>query len=340
MNPTYKKGKKRSNKLLIAIAVIIILVALIIFAIIYTQPHVYYINAPTSLDLALNSSVFYKLPSSTDTFVLYLKNSTNNSATLYITRTPILAYPVLALYLTKGSSANVSSEELNVADMHILLLSSNYNGAELELTPIDPSLGLKPSGSSIYLQPTSFIEKMLYTGNVSIVSTTSTTTSTSITTTTINQSSVSSVIPMQQIMNFVNTTAPGILMNNFAALYQKDMACNASVYNATFQTLENMKAVGPNSFYNVSISVPRNINVNVTKVASNTYLVTYIGVTPSKRYTGALLTLKVSLTPTPILLNVSFEGPFENMNLTQVTKIYTFQNSIHNFCGAYIPYIP
>ncbi|MFP3278792.1 MAG: hypothetical protein RXP92_00550 [Candidatus Micrarchaeota archaeon] len=337
MNPTYKKGKKRSNKLSIAIAVIIILVALIIFATIYTQPHVYYINAPTSLGLALNSSILYKLPSSTDTFALYLKNSTNNSATLYITKTPVLAYPVLAIYLTKGGSANISSEESKVADMHILLLSSNYKGAELELTPIDPSLGLKPSGLSTVLQPTSFIERMLYTGNVSIISTTSTTTSTSITTTTINQSSI---IPMQQIMDFVNTTAPGMLMNSFAALYQKDSVCNASVYNATFQTLENMKAVGPNSFYNVSPSVPRSININVTKIASNTYLVTYIGVTPSKLYTSALLNLKVSLTPTPILLNVSFEGPFKNMNLTQVTKIYTFQSSIQNFCGAYMPYIP
>jgi len=337
MNPTYKKGKKKSNKLPIAIAVIIILVALIIFAIIYTQPHVYYINAPTRLGLALNSSILYKLPSSIDTFALYLKNSTNSSATLYITRTPVLAYPVLAIYLTQGGSANISSEELKVADMHILLLSSNYKGAELELTPIDPSLRLKPSGLSVELQPTSFIEKMLYTGNVSIISTTSTTTSTSITTTTINQSSI---IPMQQIMGFVNTTAPGILMNSFAALYQRDRACNASVYNATFQTLENMKAVGPNSFYNVSPSVPRNVNINVTKVTNNTYLVTYIGVTPSKLYTGALLNLKVSLTPTPTLLNVSFEGPFKYMNLTQVTKIYTFQSSIQNFCGAYMPYIP
>jgi len=337
MNPTYKKGKKRSNKLPIAIAVVIILVALIIFAIIYMQPHVYYVKAPTRLGLALNSSILYKLPSSTDTFVLYLKNSTNNSATLYITKTPVLAYPVLAVYLTRGGSANISSEELKVADMHILLISSNYKVAELELTPIDPSLGLKTSGLSIYLQPTSFIERMLYTGNVSIISTTSTTTSTSITTTTINQSSI---IPMQQIMSFVNTTAPGILMNSFAALYQKDRACNASVYNATFQTLENMKAVGPNSFYNVSPSVPRNININVTKLANNTYLVTYIGVTPSKLYTGTLLNLKVSLTPTPTLLNVSFEGPFKYMNLTQVTKIYTFQSSIQNFCGAYMPYIP
>jgi len=42
MNPTYKRGKKKSNKLLIAIAVIIILVALIIFAEIYTQ-HMYII---------------------------------------------------------------------------------------------------------------------------------------------------------------------------------------------------------------------------------------------------------------------------------------------------------
>jgi len=336
MNPTYKRGKKKSNKLLIAIAVIIILVALIIFAEIYTQPHVYYINAPTRLDLALNSSILYKLPSSTDTFVLYLKNSTNNSATLYITKTPVLAYPVLAIYLTQGGSANISSEESKVADMHLLLLSSNYKGAELELTPIDPTLRLKPSGLSVELQPTSFIEKMLYTGNVSIISTTSTTTSTSITTTTIN----SSAIPMQQIMSFVNTTAPGILMNSFATLYQKDEACNASVYNATFQTLENMKAIGPNSFYNVSPSVPRNVNISVTKVANNTYLVSYIGVTPSKFYTGALLDLKVSLTPTPILLNVSFEGPFKYMNLTQVTKIYTFQSSIQNFCGAYMPYIP
>jgi len=334
MNPTYKKGKKRSNKLPIAIAIIIILVALIIFAIIYTQPHVYYVNAPTRLGLALNSSILYKLPSSTDTFTLYLKNSTNSSATLYITKTPVLAYSVLAIYLTQGGSANISSEELKVADMHILLLSSNYKGVELELTPIDPSLGLKPSGLSVELQPTSFIERMLYTGNVSIISTTSTTTSTSITTTTINQSSI---IPMQQIMSFVNTTSPGILMNSFAALYQKDRACNASVYNATFQTLENMKAIGPNSFYNVSPSVPRNININVTKLANNTYLVTYIGVTPSKLYTGALLNLKISLTPTPTLLNVSFEGPFKYMNLTQVTKIYTFQSSIQNFCGAYMP---
>lgn len=337
MAPTYREGKKSNYRLPILIVVAILVIVAIAAMLASIPSHVYTIALHTSISLTQNSSIIYKFQYSPSTFILYLKNSTDSGATFYITKLPILAYPVVSIYLASNSSANISSSGSGPADLHIYLYSSSPKGAEIDLTPIDPQLRIKMSGVTSVMQPTQFSEKMLYTGQVTIISTTSTTTSTTITTTTINQSKV---IPLQEIMNFVNTTSPAILMNNFNQLYQRDRVCNASIYNATFQTLEKIPATGPNSFYNVSPSVPRSINFTVSKINNSTYVVDYYGLTPSKAYTGKLLSMKISLTPQPSILNVTFEGIFENMNLTQVTKIYTFQSSIQNFCGAYMPYIP
>ncbi len=337
MVPTYKKGKKKSHRLAIAILLLAILIGAVL-AVSSSSSETKYISQTTKIYLNANGIVMYKIPYSASTFALYLKNVTDKFAVIYITKTPVLAYPVVSVYLPINGSANVSSSLSGASDVHLRLISSSSNGANLEITPLEPSLGIKVSGYINILQPSTFYENILYTGsNVSVVYTTSTTTTSTITTTTINQSNV---IPLQKIMEFVNTTAPGILMNNFNMLYYKDRVCNASVYNATFQTLEGMKATGPNSFYNITVSVPRNINITVSQLGNSTYLVTYIGVTPAKIYTSPLLKLKVGLSPSPILLNVTFDGPFKYMNLTMVQQIYAFQSSINNFCGAYMPYIP
>jgi hypothetical protein len=338
MGPSYKKENKRKHIILVIIIAILVIALAAYFATSYLQTGANYISGKTELNMHVGQILLYKLPYVNGIFAMYLKNSTNNSALIYITKLPILVYPVISLDLGIGGSANISSSQTGVSDVHIYLISSNTEGASVEITPIDTSLGIKESGNIVILEPASFQEKMLYNGpSVPIVSTTSTTTSTSITTTSINQSSI---IPLAQIMSFINTTTPGILMNNFNMLYYKDRACNASVYNATFQTLEGMKAVGPLSFYNVSPSVPRSIEINVSKISNNLYLVTYIGITPSKIYTGPLMEAKIAISPSPLIENITFDGPFKYMNLTNVESIYRFQSSINNFCGAYMPYIP
>jgi len=335
MNPQYKHGvKKRRYSLPLIISGIVIIILIIAAAVVMSESNVHYISSATKLSILQNSSVYYKLPSSPSTYLLYLKNSTNSGALFYITSVPLLSSPVISLSLGSNSSANFSSMGTGIADMHISLLSSNQEGAVVEITPIPQSLGLKPNGQIKIIPEASFTEKMLYKGSVAIVSTTTTSSTTTITTTTINQSAV---IPVQQIMTLMNSTTYGALENNLNILYVKDKACNASVYNATFLRYENMQPTGLNSFYNVSPAVPRYINTTISKLSKNDYIVTYTGVTPVKKYTSPLLIVRLNISSASPLINATFEGPFAGMNYTQAVAIYSFQDSINNFCGAYMP---
>jgi hypothetical protein len=335
MDPQYKHGvKKRRYSIKLITSVIIVVILIVAAVATLSSSNIHYISSPTTVSILQNSSIYYKLPSSQSTFVLYLKNSTNYGSLFYITSIPILSSPVMALSLNSNSSANVSSSNIGIADMHISLLNSNSKGAVIEITPIPTSLGLKPNGQISIIPQATFTEKMLYKGNVVIVSTTTTSSTTTITTTTINQSAI---IPVQQIMTFMNSTSYGILANNLNSLYIKDRVCNASVYNATFIRYENIAPTGPNSFYNVSPSVPRSVNITISRLGSNSYIVTYIGVTPLKSYTSPILIMKLNMSSISPIVNATFEGPFKYMNYTQVASIYALQSSVGTFCGAYVP---
>ncbi|MGC8662410.1 MAG: hypothetical protein ACP5RT_01335 [Candidatus Micrarchaeia archaeon] len=354
MAHAYKRKRKLNFALLVSIVAVVLVIAAIVFALtnmLYNPQGIYVINSHTSLQLSPNMSVTIKILYTQNPFVIYLKNTTNNAATFYITRLPVLAYPVLVLYITPNSSANISSTGSNTADMHIYLKSSGPSGVSFEITPVDPQLGIKTSGTTSLILPIQF-NKTTFNTNVALhvnqttvsepqssqssnQSLNSSKTPTTTTTTTQKNNTV-----LQKIASFVNTTSPGILMNNFNELYIKDQACNASVYNATFQSFEKTPAIGPNSFNNISQSVPMNINLTFSKINGLVYIVNYSANTHSKEFSTTLLSIRVNMTDSPYILNISFNGPFSGLNLTQVRSIYNFQNSIQNNCGAYIPYIP
>ena len=338
VTPLVRKKRAIMLKKVSAIAAVVIILAAIIAAWVYvatSSATVHYVSPSASVTLAHNGMFYFRLPGNTNTYLVTLENSSNGGALLYLTQLPVLNNPISAVFIFPNEGINLSLEGTTVADIHISLIGSNASYAKLSLEPVDPSLGIKAASVPV-IAPMIFIEQALYTGNVSVVTTTASSTSTS---TTVLTTVPSSSLPVAQLMQLVNNTSPGILMNGYKALYEKDRACSAGVYNATYYKYYNSYPSGPNSFANVSTMIPIDMNITVSKVGGDIYSATYSTVSRSPSSSGPAFTIAMNITNGQIESAV-FEGIFRGLNYTQINAAYQFQNSIQNYCGAYIPYTP
>jgi hypothetical protein len=323
-----KRTVVRHTRRNVILAIVIVLIAILAYFSI--QPAVPEITYTKTMPIQINETIYFRLFNTT--VALKLQNSYNSGATFYISSIPILYSQISVLSLTTGSSANISSNGSKSADMNIKLVSSNSKGATVDITPLLSSLGIRVSGNVTVLNPVT-LNIHGVASNISIIVITSTTTSTSI-------SSIqnATVLSEQQAMAIVNKSAIGILMSSYKTLYNKDVKCNASVYNETYNTYYHILPGGLNSYANVSQFTPTDITTSISQLKiANNFGITYSTVAPSTLSTGPALMLIVNISSNAPLRNVTFMGIFKGDNYTRINDSYTFQSRIMNFCGAYIP---
>lgn len=314
----------------------IILIALAAYLLL-PKSQAFSLTHQTNMTMALNSTASLMLPGDASVYVLYLEAVGNNSALVYLARQPILSNQILVLSLQTGKQAKINTYNGSATNLEITLLSSGANSARLSLIPVSTALGISPSSTSYFIQPSVLSNNLIYqnTTNVTVVTTSTTSTSTSVTTTV----SSGNVIPTAQIMQEVNNSVFGILMNNYDTLYKKDVVCNQSVYNSTFIKYETTKPVGPFDFHNASLTTPTSLSSSMSYMKGKEYLVAYNSTAPSKRTTGVALLLTLNFS-SGLITNSTFTGVYSGLNYSEVYKVYAFQSGINNFCGTYIPYVP
>lgn len=324
-----------SSGMLGIIAAVVIIVIIIAAYFAFSGGSSTYVSSSTNVTILPANSIYFSLPDSKNVYVLFLKSSAPSTATLYMSDLPVLASPIAVLQLGRGQSFNISADGSPIADLQIKLIGANATQSELELSFIPRLLNVKPSSGISYMSPT------LTTGAATNQSNgTATTTVTTTGTTTAGSSSTTTIAATDYSAKAVidaNTTKYGILINEYKALYIKDLACTPGIYNTTFYAEEHQQAVPPNDFKNVSPTVITKITSSASVFSGNVYNITYIATAPSPEV-GTLPILKVQLdVGTNTLVSGKFVGPFAGLNYTTVNNYYDFQANIGNDCGAYIP---
>ncbi len=328
-------ARKHPQRMRYAIVGIIIIAALVYIAI--PKSSVPTFAQLTNVTMSLTGTKSFMLPGDSNVYVFYLKAVGSNSSVLYVARQPMLSNPIMAVSLQLGKPAKISTYNGTSANLEITLLSTGSNSAKFAVLPVSTSLGIGTSGVFYFIQPSMLLNSVIYqnTTNVTIVTTSISSTTTSVTTT----ASSGNTIPTAQIMQEINNSVFGILMNNYDTLYKKDIVCNQSVYNATFIKFESTKPEGPSDFHNASLNTPTALSSSISYLGGKKYLIIYNSTSPSKRTTGPALMITLNFTSGTVT-NSSFTGVYLGLNYSQVYDAYNFQASINNFCGAYIPYVP
>lgn len=336
---------KRMAKPLIAIIIIIIVIGIIYFSI--SGNNVIVVSGNRNISLALMHGAYFKLSGNSTLLAIYLKNSSNNTSTFYIARTPILSGEIVVFNLTRGHSINVSTSlsQSGTADIEVMLLANTNSTAIIQLIPIPRSLALRQSGGIKLLSPYSLGSGGINSSGSSIT-TTQTTSNTP--TNTVKQNTTTPPLPppqnttknqgpsLQSIATIANGTKYGTLMVNYNVLYKKGTQCLPSVYNSTLIGVAHQQPVGPHTFQNVSATTPTYVNTTVTKVSGSTYYVNYTAVTPTTSLNKVSLSLTVNSSSSAVL-NVLFKGIFLGSNYTTVNNAYNIQSGIYNNCAVYIP---
>ncbi len=245
-------------------------------------------------------------------------------------RLPVLDTYAQEAEISAGGELNVSISGNEYADLNIKLLSVNSTGAELYLTPISSVLGILPSKSIVQIPPATIGSVK---GMKIILATT--TTSTSTTTSTINQTAAL----LAAAISFANKdTSEGALMSAYNQLYIKDKVCNSGIYNETYLHYYGVMPSGPLSFENVSALTPVGINASAYLISNQLVYVNYSAIMRNGTK-SEILSIELNMSPSAMLpiVKVAFEGLLYGDNYTIVNSTYTFQKSISNYCGAYVP---
>ncbi len=293
-------------------------------------------------------SVYFKLKGSSDTYTLFLENSSSAYAIIYISKVPVLTNPIVTFGLVDGQSVNISSSGSSVANLQARLLSSTTKSASIELTSIPSLFTIAPSSGIVVRNPASFYSSSNLTAQQVVPppatttsgssnktkATATNTTKTAANTTTTQKSSAPSAL--ENASSILNSTYIGTLMNEYNALYIKDRACTSQVYGTDLQTYAHQAPVGPFDFANASSTTPTGLAVNATTLGKNNYRITYSAQTPSTFYSGIAVSFNLS-TITGVVTGLAFKGVYLDQNYTSLNNNYEFQNGISGACGAYIP---
>lgn len=327
--------------------VIVIVVLLVIYGVFsLLQPGVTSITAAKTLSLSVNQTLFFRINNG-GAAAIRLVNVTANHAIFYVTSLPVLYNPVVVVSLAAASSANISSNATQSANMNLELVSSSASGATIIVTPWPTSV--KTSSDISLITPVSFTlsgsaatttattTTVTLTTTVSGSGTSTATTTAAITTTKVTTTVAAVPASFQQALTLLNQTNIGMLMINYKALYIKDAACTSNVYNATYHYYYTGAIPGPESFENVSAETPTNININETEgTAANSVIVTYVAVTPSASWSGPAVKAVLNTGATVALKNVTYTGIYTGLNYTTLSDAYNFQSGVSGACGAYI----
>jgi len=324
----YRIANPRRFFSFIALIVIIIIVVAVLLA---SSSGVRVLTSPIQVFISNGGYSYLKQGSSV--FAVYVVNSTASGAYVYIAKLPLLYGFVSKVYMKNSTEVNVSVNAGRRASINIRMISSSSKGAMLNITPISSFYNIQTSNSVSLIGPVS-IGTAASKGLKVII--TSTTISTSTTTSTINQTNPLLVSAEQ----YANTnTSIGVLLNNYKALYIKDKACNASIYNETYAKYFNTQPPGFASFENASAQTPISITVSAKPLKDDLVLVNYTPVMRSGVASQPMVSLLLNMSPSAVVPIVStlYEGILLGDNYTILNSTYQFQSSIQNYCGAYIP---
>ena len=273
----------------------------------------------TSVLLKLNRSIF----------AIYVASSSSSGAVVLVSKVPVLSGYASEALLVPNSSVNVSINATGVANLNIKLAKSNSTSAELYITPLASVLGVKPSSGLSIIGPVSIGR----TSGLKII-VTSTSTSSTTSTSTINQTAAL----LQSALAYANNnTSEGLLETEYASLYEKDKACNSSIYNETYTHYYGTAPSGDFSFLNVSKQTPIDINETAYYISGTLVFVNYTPVMRSGKQ-SPLLSLELNMSPLTKLriVKAAYTGILQGDNYSIVNSTYAFQSRISNYCGAYI----
>ena len=322
------KAWRLSRKQILGVVVLFIVVYFIYGILL---PPVTTLTTTRSLTLSLNQTLFIRVYNGTTT-ALKLHSLSATGAVFYVSKLPILYHPLISFSLSPLSSVNVSSYGSSLADMNVELISSGVGSATLQLTPLQAALGIRPSAGLTIKNPGGLGGAQNASNSNSLLTTTSTT----MTTTSTVQNTTAALL--QRALTLITQAGIGTLMNNYNALYAKDVDCNETTYNSTYRVYHHIAPPPPVSFANVSTQTPTGINVSEQALPQPSNVrITYSTISPSPDTTGPVLIAIINTSSPSFLRNVTFTGIYTGLNTLILNNSYTFQSRILNDCGAYVP---
>lgn len=325
--------------------VIILLVAIASFYTITSSNITTQINAQQKVSLHKSGALYFLLPGNPNTYVAYLSNTSQSSAVLYVTKSPILTNPIEVISLPQGASSNVSTSLSSSADMEITLLSSNLSGALFYFTPIPKYLNIKASNIARLIDVNGSVQQYSSYATTTIIPSQSNSSakvqSTTLSTTVLSSTTVSQY-PVSSIFSVLNLTPIGKLMNDYSSIYAQTKSCTPALYNATYNQYVHTMPTGLSSYANISQDTPTGFTTSIAQVAVNVYNISYVPVVSSSApsmFKDAYVTAEVNISSFSVSA-YAFKGIWTGLNYTSAYNAYSFEASIGNDCNAYIPYTP
>ncbi|MCL5008633.1 MAG: hypothetical protein M1156_01940 [Candidatus Marsarchaeota archaeon] len=277
------------------------------------------------------------------TFSIYLGNSSAGYAEFYVSPYPILASPITEIGGAPGADYNLSVSGTGTADINFKIISSNATASKVQITPLPSGLSIQSSSLATVVVPAP-----LPTGGSSVLQGTTTVASTS--TTTISPSATSTIsgaqgtttqstttiqqqVP-QSIIELVNTTSIGMLMDKLGVLYAEEPQCTESLYNQTYITEFHTSPEGPLDYVNATKSTPSSEAMTIKQLPSGLYLVNYSVTAKLKSFSGTVISMDMDSSGD--VSNVNFIGLFSGLNYTTLSNAYNTQAAVGNGCAAYV----
>lgn len=287
------------------------------------------IKSNRTVTLPVNSSFNFNLPDNSTVSSIYLASSSNSSATLYISKVPVLERDLFQVTLQKGATVNISAYGGTNADLQIQFLSGGAKSAIISLSYIPKNLNIQPSTLHA-LNSTPFGKQT--TTTISPTTTAGGTKQSSSTTVT---TTVKAQNMTQQALIDANSSSEGVLVVNYNHLYTTAAAqCTPSAYNSTYRTKHSHSPSGASSFANVTVAVPTSIYATVKPQSSTLYNITYTAVIPI----GNLPALKMQInTTTQFVISYGFVGIFQGETYNTALSQYQALNQSTNPCSPYVP---
>lgn len=287
------------------------------------------ISSNKTITLQHNASANFYLPDSRNVSSIFLAQSSNSSATVYISRNPVLLNSITQISLTKGETTNISLSGGN-ADLQITLISGTSKAATIALSYVPKTLGIKSSSGIGSLNNTGG-------GQVKASTTESTTIPNAPTTTAAATTTVVQENPTVEAYAVANATSLGILMSDYKALYEKDKTdCTRSIYDSAYADNFGVVPTGPNTFANMSLIAPVSIKMSAASAGGDLFNISYYDVNVSGvEAKDRILQMQINITG-QYVVSSDFSGDFYGMSYTSVLQQYQSLNSSSDLCSAYV----
>lgn len=302
----------------IIVAIIAVVLALILLAF---GTGAIGVSAPTTLSITKTPTVI-EIGGTQYVLSLHGQVPASSIAYIYIGRSPVFINPTLNVTLILDNYTKISGNGSTYANMEIKLDSLSNTVASITITPLQAYLAEPPDYGRIRT-----IGQV--TGSYQNASTTVTIASTTVaSTTTINQTAAA----QQRVLGYLKINEWYGLMANFTKQYQNSANCTPLLYNNTFRNTNRFAPVPPNDYWNVSVTTPYNMVLNVTNVGSGNWAAIYTTLSKSSLTSGQVLKITIN-SSTGTVLGINVTGAFKGQSFSSLQSASLQAASIGNACG-------